>query len=481
MAISAAIEWDVQSVGADTNGGGFNVTAAGGTDYSQVGATPHVAFDGVTISATTSGVSTTILITGYAAASTDLGNVVQISGGTNFIAGFYEIQAVNPGVSGVGTWTLDRNCTSGIGAGMTGAMGGSLATPNKIMSEATALVAGQTIHIKNATYTRTTTISLGASGSVAAGSINVIGYTTAHIDILNWAGMANAPLLTSASTSVDIITFNGKTLWKFNAIQVTSTAATRGNGFSSAASMSGYDLVFISALNGFFRTGGSPTVQMSRSEVKGCTAAGIVAGNFFGTACWIHGNATFGINMLSAGTVALSRCVLDHNNTGNSANTPALNCTSPLSIDIADTVIANNTGSNTDGIFFTTAGASNNFLMTNSILYGNGRYNLNTASPGGMNVILNNAWGGAGTANINGALSTGINPTTLTANPFTNSAANGDFSLNNNAGGGALLRSLGYPGAFPGGTMTGYADTGALQHQNTGGAGGYSRSRTVFA
>jgi hypothetical protein len=61
----------------------------------------------------------------------------------------------------------------------------------------------------------------------------------------------------------------------------------------------------------------------------------------------------------------------------------------------------------------------------------------------------------------------------LTADPFTN-AAGGDFSLNNTAGGGALLRATGYPGVFPGGTTTGYLDIGAAQHQLGSGSGAAS-------
>jgi hypothetical protein len=54
--------------------------------------------------------------------------------------------------------------------------------------------------------------------------------------------------------------------------------------------------------------------------------------------------------------------------------------------------------------------------------------------------------------------------------PFTN-AAGGDFTLNNTAGRGALLRAAGY---YPiaGGSQIGYPDIGAYQHQDSGGGGG---------
>lgn len=59
----------------------------------------------------------------------------------------------------------------------------------------------------------------------------------------------------------------------------------------------------------------------------------------------------------------------------------------------------------------------------------------------------------------------------LTADPFTN-AASFDFSPNNTAGGGALLRAGGLPGVSPSGTSTGYRDAGMFQHQDAGGGSG---------
>jgi hypothetical protein len=54
---------------------------------------------------------------------------------------------------------------------------------------------------------------------------------------------------------------------------------------------------------------------------------------------------------------------------------------------------------------------------------------------------------------------------------FTN-AAGGDFSLNNTTNQGALLRDVGFPGAFLNGTTTGYLDIGAAQHQGSAAGGG---------
>jgi hypothetical protein len=58
-----------------------------------------------------------------------------------------------------------------------------------------------------------------------------------------------------------------------------------------------------------------------------------------------------------------------------------------------------------------------------------------------------------------------------TAGSFFTNAASGDFSLNNTAGRGALLRAAAYPGTFPRATTVSYADIGVAQHQDAASAG----------
>src|SRR5262245_60152182 len=113
MALPATAVLEVRTTGNDSNGGGYN-SAGTGTDRSLQD-NPHVTFDGATILATTSGTSATITITGYTVISGDQGNIVNITGGTNFTPGRYHINSVNTGLN---QWTLDRNCSSGIGAAM---------------------------------------------------------------------------------------------------------------------------------------------------------------------------------------------------------------------------------------------------------------------------------------------------------------------------------------------------------------------------
>ena len=154
MTIAATAIWRVRPVASfasvsNTNGGGFDPgVASPGTNYSIVaGGGPQVTFNGTTITATNAGAGATITITGYAAAATDVGNMVQIASGTNFTAGTYTIVSAVPGVSGVGTWTLDRNCTTGVGAAMVGRMGGAWADPWTNMTSSGPLVPGNVVYI----------------------------------------------------------------------------------------------------------------------------------------------------------------------------------------------------------------------------------------------------------------------------------------------------------------------------------------------
>ena len=125
----------------------------GEPDYTQSD-TPHVAFDGATITAATTSIKQTITITGYTVATTDVCNALNITGGTNFTTGVYTINSVNAGLN---TWTLDRNVASGVGAAMTGDMGGGFVTIGKAYGLATQY---NSVWIKAGTFTITSTLTI---------------------------------------------------------------------------------------------------------------------------------------------------------------------------------------------------------------------------------------------------------------------------------------------------------------------------------
>lgn len=126
-ALAPTIIWRVRPSGNNANGGGFDpgVTSPG-TDYSQQDG-PQVTFNGSTLTMSNSGASATVIVTGRSTFAADVGNIVKIASGTNFIAGFYTIISAVPGVTGVGTWTFNVACTSGVGSAAVGRMGGGWA------------------------------------------------------------------------------------------------------------------------------------------------------------------------------------------------------------------------------------------------------------------------------------------------------------------------------------------------------------------
>jgi hypothetical protein len=185
---------------------------------------------------------------------------------------------------------------------------------------------------------------------------------------------------------------------------------------------------------------------------------------------------------------------------------------------ILESVVANNTGASSDGIYIGYAGGgvehtvlykngrdgvrndasySHKRAVRNCVLLGNGGYGIKslTAIPAYSQMFDYNAFGsctgsaacggGGGTctgcANTSGSysgLTAGANDVTFSMDPFTDAGALGhdDFTLNATANGGAVLRGASYPGAVTT-TGTGKADIGALQHADPA-AGGPCASAT---
>ena len=110
-------------LGTAWEGAGRHCWATGATDLSTIllMSADHysTAFDGMTRQASaTSAANSVLTVVGRTVSSTDLYNSIHITGGTNFVAGWYTIVGVT--ASG-NKWTLDRNCTNGSAAtGMTG-------------------------------------------------------------------------------------------------------------------------------------------------------------------------------------------------------------------------------------------------------------------------------------------------------------------------------------------------------------------------
>ena len=193
MAANATIIWRVFSSGSDTLcGGGYDPSIGGGTDYSKQNSAQYN-----TSTATTSAASATIA---WTSASSDMvGNVIQITAGTNATAGFYTVISVSAGVS----ITVDRNCTTAAGSGITLYLGGALATIGKLNGVA---VAGNRLGVKGS-FSRGSNDTLTSSVGTATAPIVIEGYGTTLGDgylgrTSNVKGLTttNMPTITYSST-----------------------------------------------------------------------------------------------------------------------------------------------------------------------------------------------------------------------------------------------------------------------------------------
>lgn len=193
MAISSTMVWEVRSAGSVTlNGGGGFKPGASGTDYSQQNAVQYAL-----TAVTTAGVSDTMLT---ASASVDMiGNTCQITAGTNFTTGYYEIIAAVAGVS----IQVDRNCATAAGAAGVVKIGGATATLGSI-GVATAIQPGNLVWIKGA-FSGLNSDSVGTAGTA---SLPVIleGYSSTRGDGYLGRTSNNGPLIT---TNFPSLTYTG--------------------------------------------------------------------------------------------------------------------------------------------------------------------------------------------------------------------------------------------------------------------------------
>lgn len=177
MTLSANTIFEIRTAGDNNAGGGF-VAGASGTDYSQQNAI-HATRTDLVIDGT---IDTDITSAADNFASDDVGNLINITAGTGFTVGRYEIVSVAAGVA-----TLDRAVGTLGSTGGTGYLGGAYDDLNAtFMNIATA---GNTFYIKaDATYTLTANWGMGTDGT-SVFIIAVEGYKTTRgdgTDAANW-------------------------------------------------------------------------------------------------------------------------------------------------------------------------------------------------------------------------------------------------------------------------------------------------------
>lgn len=457
-ALQATVNFDVRTTGADTNAGCFDPgVASPGTDYSQQNS-PQVTYSDLVIGAT----NTQLTSAGNPFSSASVGNCVKITGGTGFTAGTYEVLSVSGS-----TATMDRAVGTASSTGGVGLMGGSKLT---IGNAVATMAPGNTVWIQSGTYTITATISLNAYSLYGTFE----GYASTHGD------MGTRPLITSATNSLQTFLLYHNNISYFINLNMSSTAATRGEAFHSESGtglyvidcqLSGFQVAIDGDYhaNYFFNPLGVVNSEILNSVgsaiVDNQGAVVTLSGDY------IHNNGGSAFTDLLAGaegpvTLTVTRSLLVNNGGYGINQTSGTNSTTISYSTIADNTLG---GVAIGGTAFNLLGTVV-FSLNNDIFYGNGSYGVSLVSGSVYlpSLQTNNAYGANSTGAKNNFADTA--PVTLTADPFTNDSG-GNFALNSTAGGGALLKQTGYPGLFPGGTTQGYLDIGATQSQGAGGGG----------
>lgn len=354
--------------------------------------------------------------------------------------------------------SLTATCDKSLGT--TGSVNGTAGLGGALKSPALAAgvhVADNYIFIRNTGGASNTIYDMSNSANVAGGKLFdnsagtgargtwYVGYETTRT--LNNRD-ANRPILRANANSVVCMELDANQIQARNIITDNNAAKTGTTGFYL----------------------GAGSVRLERCSALNQTFRGIdVAG---GTGFLIDVSADAcanGVNLVNATMVGFSI----KNCTGNALNMSAeskafqgvisgaggvgINITSARAT-VGSVTVYGCTGDNVA----MNAGQQQNVLV-NVISYASVARNFNLGTDG-IYRLFNCAGGAGGTADaFNANMAEGF--ITLTADPFTN-AAGGDFSLNNNAGGGALLRGLASMTAFysyP--TIVNALDVGGYQQQ----------------
>jgi hypothetical protein len=469
MALSPATVFEVRTTGAATNGGGF-VAGATGTDLSQQDA-PAIAVTDAVANGTTTITSATANF-----GATHPGNVIYLVGGTGPLAA-----TRRQVVSVTNSTTIVVDATVATGTGITLNLGGALDGPTTL---AASMVGSNKAFIKSGNYDSAALITFGQSAVTPSNTVpftTIIGYNATRGDITPWtSNQANRPVIRTTTLNASVLSFTNLG-WRIENLQVApSGVATLGTGIATPG---GAQIVNCKVSS--FSTAGIVSASSGSGEIFYCEVTGGTAGN--GISC-------------SAGFNLIAGC-WSHDHSGNTTG-----ILSGASGTLIGNVVSNCVGATADGI-----NISGGCYVLNNTVYKPGRHALVFTTTGvkvtmirgnlfaeyvgyGINgsaaaIAADPLWDGnafypagatgnrlniddVATNAINGvAPYTNVKDVILSADPFVAKASN-DFRLNSTAGGGAACRGFGAFTSWPGLTIAGYQDMGAIQHQDAGGGGG---------
>lgn len=394
-----------------------------------------------------------------------VGNAICITSGTNFTAGRWTIASVN--VSNVATVRGTGNITSGAGSSGVGALGGALASAGKAGAHMT--VDGNMLWIASGSYNITS-----ASTNIAGGCLSIGGSGSFHYAIEGYGtvrgDLGTRPVLTAsgAISTFTMMSVNGtsnSTASRVANLEFDCASKTASSGLLHAGTS--YNIKVSNATANAIIGGSSVAATCIYCEVANCTSANPAITDCACIFCYVHDCQGIGIQINQATQFAFC-CIVDTLTTSNrngfqlgSGGATCINC-----------VVYNVTGAG----YAISAGTSR-WQLINCVAISCGTYAYDEGSSASATIsagiLIFCAAYNSTTADTRLAPET-MNKgfITLLGDPFTNSAG-GDFSLNNTAGAGALLRNLAFPSTFPAALTANYLSVGAAQLTSGGGSTGH--------
>lgn len=381
-----------------------------------------------------------------------VGNVLKITGGTNYTVGSYVIT----GVTGT-TATLNGTACSGASSNGAGSLGGAYAS---IGAVGAVHVSTNTIWVKYSAspFIATSTTNNVANGrfTLAAGSVGTPSMISGY-DTVRGAIPTNRPTLqwgVNGASQVLVISAGNGIIQHLIVDGVRGTYTSTAGLYNSSDNALFYNCKAMrcSIYGGISATG---VAHVLGCEITDCTGSSYAIGGAYTVweSCYIHDCSmsthqftantgfvaidcifdsctTFVTFSGSSGAALFDRCVF-YGSTG----APVAFTATPKVVLFKDCIFE---GGSTYGVSASAAYTSIRFVSCAFYNNTSGKYQ-NMSSYQSIGEIV------------------------PTVSPFVD-AANGDFRLNMKAGGGALLRGAGYPQTFPGLTYAHRRDIGAHQH-----------------
>lgn len=443
-AIAATTVWEIQqdATANNVNGCGYNASnAAPGTDRSQT----TTAFDSGADLASADGDENPCVVTSatHTFDGDDHGNIIHITAGTGWTAGWYEIVSTSGGAA-----TLDRACgTDGAKTGGTWYLGGACSMNSTLDHELlNAIVAGNTVYVKY----NANAIALGenvtaTTSGTSTAAVSILGYKTTRGD--NPTG-TNRPTINGAANAFWTGNYN---ILKHLIITGTSSNVLRIGTYSIAENLKSTNTSGTADRSAIVVGAASTVVNCEASSTNG-SAIYTIGNNAKMLGNYLH-DSKEGIKLGGTGNVIAFNVI-------ETVSTYGINgATYGFTSMINNTIYGAASPAGT-GVYFTTGTAQ---LLYNNIISGfeTGATSTSTYidTVSNYNNFYNN------TPNDRSNWATGAND--VDADPAFTDAANGDFRV------GANMKAAGFPGQFPGvDALDGYLDIGAVQRVEPTASGG---------